>query len=787
VRAAAAIAAILLMLLALAARAQAVNSAIAPSASRDKILPLDVTVNGEKGGTWVFIERNGVLYAPRDAFDQWRVQLGSDVVPIDFKGEPYWPLAAVPGFKSKIDYGQLSATLVFDARSFTALKLDKEIVKRPVVSPALPSVFLNYDFSYTGQSLRNAPMVNDIGMLTEVGVSGSWGVLTSSQLTRHVTAGVEEDSPKPLLRLETTFTHDFPETNRTLRIGDATTRSGTWARNVYFGGVQFGTNFALTPGFVSQPIPSVRGLSTAPSTVELYVNDVLRQVSNVPTGPFAIDNFPIVSGSGEARVVVRDLLGRETVLVQPFFASSQLLAAGLNDWSVEAGKVRRDLGLASNDYGETFTSGTWRRGISDHLTLEGHAELTPHMKNAGVTAITVLPFQFLGTFSIAASNMSGVGSGASWLVGFDRNTLHSAITFQALGNSDRFRMLGQDDFVPPNRLQVAGSYTYYADKYGSFGLGFAKIEPVEGTQVTTLSANYSVTLFESASLSISASRAVVGGTGNSIGMTFTLPLDNSRTLTASTTSRAGVNDYYLAASRTPGMDSALGWRALAGTQDERPHAEAGLYWMGNKGTATADLATDANRTALRVGADGGFVAAAGSVFATRRLDQSFAIAKVDGFPDVGVGIGSNVLTKTDSSGTALVPNIWPYERNSVRLDPQDLPISAEIDSIEHQVVPAWRSGVLVTFPVRSGRGALLRIVFDDGQPAPAGATVQIAGDKEQFYVARHGEAFVTGLEDHARLQLNWQGRQCQFDVVLPPASKDEVPRVGPLACKGIAR
>jgi outer membrane usher protein len=243
----------------------------------------------------------------------------------------------------------------------------------------------------------------------------------------------------------------------------------------------------------------------------------------------------------------------------------------------------------------------------------------------------------------------------------------------------------------------------------------------------------------------------------------------------------------VAASRTPGLDSTLGWRALAGTQDEKAHGEAGLYYMGSKGTLSGDFSTDVNQTALRVGASGGVVAAAGSVFATRRLDQSFAIAQVDGYPDVGVGLGSTVLAKTDAGGTALIPNLWPYQNNSVRLDPKDLPISAEIDSIEQLAVPTWRGGVLVKFPVRGGRGALLRIVFDDGEPAPAGATVQIETDKEQFYVARHGEAFVTGLKDHDRVQLNWGGRRCAFDVDLPPVSRDEVPRVGPLSCKGIAR
>src|SRR6185312_11014156 len=344
-----------------AASAQSITSPVSPlagaasppAATEDRIYPLDVTVNGAKGGTWVFIERNGVLFAPREAFDEWRVHVREDIRPIDFKGEPYWPLTAVPGFRSKVDLATQSVALYFDPGAFTALRLARELVKRPPVGPPLPAVFLNYDGNYTGTVLRGAPTVNDFGVLTEAGASTPWGTLTSTQVARHVTSGVDDTTERPLLRLETTLTHDFPETNRTLRIGDASTRAGIWGRNVYFGGVQFGTNFALTPGFISQPVPSLRGLSVAPSTVELYVNDVLRQVSSVPTGPFAIDNFPSVNGSGEARIVVRDLLGRETVVVQPFFANSMLLARELNDWSVEAGKVRRGLGELSDSYGES--------------------------------------------------------------------------------------------------------------------------------------------------------------------------------------------------------------------------------------------------------------------------------------------------------------------------------------------------------------------------------------------------------------------------------------------------
>ncbi|MDQ6882002.1 MAG: fimbrial biogenesis outer membrane usher protein, partial [Pseudomonadota bacterium] len=133
------------------------------------------------------------------------------------------------------------------------------------------------------------------------------------------------------------------------------------------------------------------------------------------------------------------------------------------------------------------------------------------------------------------------------------------------------------------------------------------------------------------------------------------------------------------------------------------------------------------------------------------------------------------------------PRLSPYQNNSIRLDPKELPTDAELDSIEQIVVPGYRSGVKAVFPVRSGRGALLRIVLDDGEPAPAGALVQIEGEKEEFYVARRGESFVTGLQSSNRVRLAWQGRQCDFPVVLPPASNDDIVRLGPLQCKGVTR
>lgn len=776
---------LLLFVLGIWTCAAAAQTPSAPGA--DRVMPMEVVVNGARSGTWLFLERAGVLYAPRDAFEEWRVQLTPGAQAVDFRGEPYWPLSAVAGFRAKMDFANQSVELLFSPQAFAATRLASEASKRPVVSPVLPSLFLNYDLNYAASNLRDAPSVEDLGMLGELGFSTGWGVLTSTFVGRNLTNNPTPDNPYRWVRLETTFTRDFLDQNRTLRLGDSSTRAGMWGRKVYFGGIQYGTNFALIPGFVSQPLPVLTGLSTAPSTVELYVNDVLTRVSDVPTGPFVIENFPMLTGSGEARLVVRDLLGRETVVVLPFFTSSQLLVAGLDDWSMEAGSLRNDLGTESSHYGPGFASGTWRHGYSNTLTLEGRAEATPEMFTLGAGLITSLPWQLLGKAAMAASHEQSLGGGGLWMLGLEYHGLRTGASIETQGATIDFRQLGQDVSIAPVRLQVAGNLYYSTERLGSFGFGFATLQRHDDTRISTLSGNYSMRIGQRSHLGITVSRAVDGGDGTSAGLTFMTSLERNRVVSASASSRDGNQDYYVTATQNAGQDSNLGWRVLTGQLQDQAHTEGGVYYLGRYGRASGEISTTPDQTTTRLGAGGGLVAADGHLFATRRVDESFAVAEVAGYGDVGIGLGSNVLTRTDRDGVALIPRLVPYQNNSVRIDPRELPLNAEIDSIEQVAVPAWRSAVKVTFPVRGGRGALLKIVLDDSDVAPAGAVVQIEGDSQEFYVARRGEAFVTGLRPTNRVLLKWKNQQCQFDVTLPPETPDEFPRLGPLSCTGVVR
>ena len=521
--------------------------------------------------------------------------------------------------------------------------------------------------------------------------------------------------------------------------------------------------------------------------MELYINDALRQTSKVPTGPFAIDNFPLLTGSGQARVVVRDLLGRETVLVQNFFTHGDLLDQGLSDWSLDAGSVRRNLGIDNANYRSLFGSGLWRYGINKRVTLETRAEVGKSTRGAGVGLSLALPGQMLGQFAVAASDDATAGRGGQWLAGLEYSSLRHGFTFRAEGTTREYRQFGQDATAIGYRTQLSGSYTYASEKLGHLGLGYARIDSFEHGLLTTYSANYSLRLWQRGSVSFSFTRVSGSVNADSFGVNVLIPLENQITTTASATTRDGKTDAYVTASKSLGIESGDGWRVLAGTVASTARAEAGYYYQGSKGMLSSELSASRDQKTARLGMQGGLVFIDKRLYLSRRVLDSFALVEVPGYANVGVGFQSSILTRTDAEGKALVPRLLPYRRNAIRLDPSELPINAEIDDIERVVVPGARMGVKVAFPVRDGRGALIKIVFDDGEPAPAGIELKLAGDDREFFVARRGEAFVTGLKASNTLLLTLNGKTCRMPVEMPSGKPDDIARIGPITCRGVVR
>ncbi len=399
--------ALLLLTLALVPQAEAARAgggaARANAAAADEMW-LAVAVNGRlTGGTaLVRYDHTGQLWVCEDDLRNWRLPV-PDAADTSVPDTKLYPLSAYRGLKFHVDENSGTLTVEAPASLFDAVQVNGAALGYRVPDASPPGGFFNYDVVALDE-----PAGFGASALLEGGVFGRFGTATTRFLERQsppAETSCRSVQRSPSVRLESTWTVDRPESATSLRLGDSITgASRWWGGAVRFGGLQWGTNFSTQPDLVTMPLPSVRGESALPSTMELYVDGALRMREKLPEGPFTVRDVPITSGDGEIRVVVRDLLGREQVITQSYYASSRMLRPGLHDYSFELGAARENFGLVSNDYGRPLFVGTERYGFSDRVTGEVHAELLQDQQTAGVAGSYLIPRVGVVSLSLAGSS-----------------------------------------------------------------------------------------------------------------------------------------------------------------------------------------------------------------------------------------------------------------------------------------------------------------------------------------------------------------------------------------------
>jgi outer membrane usher protein len=755
----------------------AVPLLIAPAAREEELL-LQVDVNAQGLADTVLVLRgvDGRIAVPVDSLDRWRLRR-PNVAPRFSNGAPYYPLDAIPGVTYAYDAAKQLLTITAPPQAFTDTRFANAAERYP--APTAPQVggFLNYNLfgSHASGESQYAGQF-------EAGLFTPYGVLVAGLLAQNSADATSA------VRLDTTWTSDFPQRLTTLRIGDTVNVPGAWGRAVRFGGVQYSTNFATQPGYITFPAIAANGQAALPSTVDVFVNNALVAQRPVPPGPFSITNIPTVNGSGNVQLVVRDLFGREQIISQPFYASVSLLKAGLEDYSYEAGFERNNFGVSSFDYGRAVASATYRRGITDQLTGEVHGEVARDLAAAGIAANYLITDIGVVSATAAASGGGGAGTGALCGVGFQRQTGQFSVATQAQWTSAAFREIGATPENPLPLRQWSASLGYQLERLGSAGITYVAQDFRTKPNIHVLSLGYSVGLGPWAFLSLSAAKTFGTGGNIALGATVTVPL-GERTLAAASyngtrsSTQGNTSDTSFTLQRSVPAGEGYGYRIIAHTDGE---IQASGTWQNNIGTYTADVSRFQGANAARLSVAGGIGYVGGHAFLSRQITDSFGVVRVADYADVGVLQDNQPVGRTNADGYAVLPQLRAYDVNRVSIEEHDLPLDAQVDKLKIEAVPYYRSGLLLDFPVRRSHGATLRIRLDDGAPIPSGAIVQVTGRDEDFPVGLDGEAYVTGLEENNRLRATWKGKTCEFDAAFP-RSTDPLPSLGTFACHGVAR
>lgn len=743
---------------------------------------LDVTVNSQKLQEIVHAEQRpgGAIMLPVDAWTEAHLVAPMQSVALS-DGTPAYPLDAVPGVTWQLDRQHLSLDINAPANAFVGAKLRAmgEAGEPPPRPP--PGVMLNYDLSLS----HSVSQITSSAMLEAVAFN-RLGTFVSSALVS------DPGSDTHATRLDTYWRYDLPHRMETLVVGDTVGVSGGWSRPARYGGIRWGRDFDMHPGFVTLPQISLAGQATLPSTVDVLVNNARRLSLSVPPGPFDLANVPIVTGAGEINLVVRDLLGRETVVRQSYYASPRLLAAGLTDFSFEAGWLRTAYGRDS-DYGDGFGAATWRQGLTNRLTGTTRLELQGGRRAAGMELAGLL-----GDWGVARLSLAGAAgdrqgqqeSGHLLQAGIEHNSPRVGGALQYEYASQGFAPFGEA--VDPAATAQRPRESWLANLGGSLGgavgggLSYVRQTRWDGDRVTSLGLSLSLPLWRRASLSLLANKRLDGDQAWYVGVSVNLPLDGGLHL-ASQVERGtdGQVTSAVSAARNPPAGPGLGWRVEAASTDSQ-RVQAGLQYHASHSEWVLDaVANGQGEVSTRLGGRGSLGWLDGLFFASRPVGEgSVAVVKVAGVAGVPVQYSHQVVTQTDARGLAFVPGLLPWQKNRIEIDPVDLPLDVQVTRTSEDVTPYARSGVVVDFGARRTRQALVVVYQRDGTPVPMGARVRLLPSGPEFITGRRGEVWLTDLAgERQRMQVHWTKGDCTLELIVPSSPDGTPGKIGPLVCE----
>ncbi|KVE34356.1 fimbria/pilus outer membrane usher protein [Burkholderia sp. BDU5] len=623
---------------------------------------------------------------------------------------------------------------------------------------------------------------------TEARLFDTWGTVTNTGVYRRDYGGSGGVASNRYLRYDTSWRYSDQDRMLTYTAGDVITGALSWSSAVRLGGVSVERDFKVRPDIVTYPLPQFSGQAAVPTAVDLFINGSKTTTGQVNPGPFTLNNVPFINGAGEATVVTTDALGRQVATTIPFYVANTLLRKGLSDYSLSVGAMRRDYGIRSFSYGKLAASGTARYGLTDYLTIEGHAEGGERFALGGLGLDVGVGMFGVLNFAATQSSLAGT-SGQQYAFGYSYSSQRFSVALQRIQRTGGFRDLSVYDLpsdvtyrLVRNSTQATGALNLGAIG-GTLGAGYFDVRGADGSRTRIANLSYTRPIFRRATIYASVNKTI-GDHGLAAQVQLIVPLGDKGVVTGSVArdENNGVSERAQYSRSVP-SDGGFGWNlAYAGGGSHYQQADAtwrNRYFQVQGGA----YGYGAGRGYARWGeVQGSVVVMDGAMLPANRVDDAFVLIDTQGRKGVPVRYENQLVGKTDGGGHLLVPWAPSYYAGKYEIDPLDLPSNVRVPVVEKRVAVRDHGGALVTFPIQRVVSAQIALVDAAGRPLGIGSRVLHEESGQTALVGWQGETYLEGLSavNHLRVTTP-DGRTCRatFDADVGAA---QMSRIGPLAC-----
>lgn len=750
-------------------------AASASSGAHVEVAPLTVLLNGEDLGVMMLpLQEGKTLCLP---VTEWK-NLGVPERLLPVPTEDGAPCIDVKSLAPHVQVELDSINARLQLRVDPTLLALRQVSFRPP-EDSLPiqfgrSAYLNY-----GINLRRQDDIGGVGWTAPLELSvreGRW-VLHSSWLA-------SEDRVEHLsgaLRL------DVPERLAALRFGDVSASGGRVTAGSALLGAQWSRNFAYEPLRRRTPGLGFTGVLDTPSTLEIFLDGRRISRTELPSGPYRLDDIPgAVGGSGELRVEITDAFGNRQVIEQPYYLGSGLLSAGESDFSYAIGLPHA---AGRNRYADQpAAQAAHRWGLSDALTLGFETLATADQYVTGVQLDTHLgPYGELGAgayiggahesgraFSFASYRYSA-GAFSANLEYAHREAGFYAPQLAASGgtanNSERRAAARVSARLPGN---------------ASLNFSYAQVQTNGAADDQRIGLGFSTRVARRLTISMQAQHRLQGGTTLLLSLSGTPRPSAFAQFSASETAQSQQYStrYSHSAAGTLGYGYRLDFdetRTDAGDPQQGYGAE--LDERAQHYSARLGHNESENSSTTRLNLSGSIALAGGGLALGQPIRGSYATVHLPELPGVEVMADGRRVGRTGAL-PVMISDLSPYRSHLVRLRlPESMPVGVELAETTHRLKLADRGGQALRFGVRRLRlyeGSLRR---EDGSAVEYAAlrVISASGVSIETVTGQGGLLYLDSLDAGTYLLEVAGAKPCRAEVELPAADEISV-QIGDVTC-----
>ncbi|RQR39706.1 MULTISPECIES: fimbria/pilus outer membrane usher protein [unclassified Burkholderia] len=596
---------------------------------------------------------------------------------------------------------------------------------------------------------------------TEAGFNAADWIVRSSQIATAVDGHVGVDHQAAYAQ------RTFASRGTILQAGQIVPRSTLFSIGRMFGVQTFPDEaLAAAPGTAAR----VTGIARTQARVEVRQLGVLIHSSQLPPGPFALGDLPLVSGTADLDVTIVEATGDIQHFIVP---GSSLPGAGLaagQGLALAVGRLQND-GYAQAPWLATATHGwqLWQRarlnaGILVSSPLQSGAASVTFTPLAGIDAAVGLDVSRTagrrGTQARVAL-ASSRGTALSANVSFVRRTPGYRELTDAVQETDTF--------TPPSHTQFAAALGWHARALGMLSLDYTRVGLFDGPAMQRVAGTWTRLLRRgSVALNVNRTLGTRGSGGTQVYVTITVPIG-----TRSVSAYANVTgDSVRSGARysdTFGRTGSYGVAADYDTAIRSPSIRATVSATPNHARATLNAGLyGAGRSTIGVNLRGAVALLDGvGMLSPYEIRDTFALASVGERAGIELATPSGPVW-TDRHGRAVIASLPPYAQAFIRINTKSLPRDVDLKN-GMQTVEAGRGSVSrVEFAVEQTRRVLLTVTQANGAPLPVLSTVIDDGDRFVTVTGSEGRLLLTGTQLTTPLRVALpNGTYCRLAIALP--------------------